>query len=53
MTYTELQNEPSGTYLIITFNESVFKFYPNQIGEAFWQFLTENAIITKGNDKDI
>lgn len=51
MTYTELQNEPSGTYLIITFKDSVFKFYPNQIGESFWEFLSEHATITHGKDE--
>jgi hypothetical protein len=53
MTYTELQNEPSGTYLIITFRDSVFKFYKEQINEQFWEFLSEHATITHGYDEDI
>ena len=53
MTFDQLQKEPPGTYLIIEYKDSKFKFYVNQINSAFWDFLTENAIITKGNDKDI
>jgi hypothetical protein len=53
MTFSELQQLPPTCYLIITFRDSTFKFYPSQIGEAFWTFLSEHATITQGNDKDI
>jgi hypothetical protein len=53
MTYEELQDQPKGTYLIIEYKDSKFKFYPNQVGESFWQFLTENATITHGHDEDL
>lgn len=52
MSYEELQQLPPTSYLIITFKDSVFKFYPSQIGEAFWSFLVENATITHGKDEE-
>ena len=52
MTFEELQQLPTTSYLIITFKDSVFKFYPSQIGEAFWSFLVENATITHGKDEE-
>jgi hypothetical protein len=52
MTFEELQDQPNGTYLIIEYKDSKFKFYPSQVGEAFWQFLSENAIITHGKDEE-
>jgi hypothetical protein len=52
MTFDELQNQPAGTYLIIEYNDSKFKFYPSQVGEAFWQFLSEHATITQGKDEE-
>jgi hypothetical protein len=51
MSYEEITNLPETAYLIIRHKDSVFKFYPHQINEAFWQFLSENATITYGNDE--
>ncbi len=54
MSYEEIRYLPDTAYLIIRHKDSVFKFYGHQINEAFWQFLSENAVITFGNDeKDI
>jgi hypothetical protein len=52
MSYEEITNLPETAYLIIRHKDSVFKFYPHQINEAFWQFLSENATITYGNDEE-
>lgn len=51
MTFNELQQLPPTCYLIITFRDSTFKFYPSQIGEAFWSFLSEHATIIFGKDE--
>lgn len=52
MTFNELQQLPPTSYIIVTYGDSVFKFYIDQVGESFWDFLSENATITHGKDEE-
>jgi len=52
MTYKQLQELPPTSYIIVTYGDSVFKFYTDQVGESFWDFLSENATIIHGEDEE-
>lgn len=52
MTYKQLQQLPPTSYIIVTYGDSVFKFYTHLVGESFWEFLSENATIIHGEDEE-
>jgi hypothetical protein len=45
MTYEELKNLPTDSYILVEYKDKKFKYYVKDLTQDLWQFLTEVATV--------
>jgi hypothetical protein len=47
MTYEELKNLPTDSYILVEYKDKKFKYYVKDLTTELWEFLTEVATVIK------